>query len=210
VLIDLDERRRRRILRTEPLDVSDVQLYVDLADPFSYLTAERVERAVAAVDWRPVCQSALARREPGAADLGRLRAAAERRAAELRLPLQWPDHFPAPVPAAMRAAAYAAEQGRGGPFVLAAGRLAFCGGFDLDDPEVLVEAAAAAGLGLDATLEAARDPRLDGAIETAGRRLLETGAHCVPALRFAHTLLAGEARISTFLSAGGAAAAHGS
>ena len=28
-------------------------------------------------------------------------------------------------------------------------RLAFCGGFDLDDPEVLVEAAAAANLRLD-------------------------------------------------------------
>ena len=41
----------------------------------------------------------------------------------------------------MRAAHYASQQGRGAAFVLAAGRLAFCGGFDLDDPELLAEAA---------------------------------------------------------------------
>ena len=37
-----------------------------------------------------------------------------------------------------------AEGGRGAGFVLAASRLAFCGGFDLEDPEILAEAAAAA------------------------------------------------------------------
>ena len=46
---------------------------------------------------------------------------------------------------AMRVAALAAEQDRAAPFVLAAGRLAFCGGYDLDDPETIAEAAAAAG-----------------------------------------------------------------
>ena len=89
----------------------------------------------------------------------RVRAAAERRAAELRLPLVWPERFPREVPAAMRAAAFAAEQGRGGAFVLAAGRLAFCGGFDLDDPEILAEAAAAAGIPLEDCFHAAGDAR---------------------------------------------------
>ena len=58
-----------------------------------------------------------------------------------------------PVPAAMRVAHYAAQQGRGGAFVLAATRLAFAGGFDLDDLEILTEAAAAAGLRLDGCLQ---------------------------------------------------------
>ena len=57
---------------------------------------------------------------------------AEERAAALRLPLEWPERWPMPVPAAMRVAHYAAQQGRGGAFVLAATRLAFAGGFDLD------------------------------------------------------------------------------
>ena len=68
----------------------------------------------------------------------------------------------------MRAAAYAAEQGRGRDFVLAAGRLAFCGGFDLDDPEILAEAAAAAGIPLEDCFHAAGDQRRDGAAEAVG------------------------------------------
>jgi len=92
----------------------------------------------------------------------------------------------------MRAAAFAADQGRGGAFALAAGRLAFCGGFELDDPEVLAEAAAAAGLGLEACLEAARDTARDGAIEAAGRRLLAAGAERLPTIWIGRRLYCGE------------------
>jgi 2-hydroxychromene-2-carboxylate isomerase len=175
-VVYLDERRRRR-LRGAP-EAARAHLFLDLADPFSYLTAER---AVAA---------------------DRPRRAAERRAAELRLPLQWPDRFPAPVPGAMRAAAYAIEVGRGGAFMLAAGRLAFCGGFDLEEPDVLMEAAAASGLALDACLQAARDPSWDQPIAAAGRRLLAHGADRVPALVAEQGLLAGEAPISAYLASG--------
>ena len=66
----------------------------------------------------------------------------------------------------MRVAALAAaEGGHAAPFVLAASRLAFCGGFDLDDPEVLAEAAAAAGLELPEVLAAAGDRSRDGEME---------------------------------------------
>ena len=87
------------------------------------------------------------------------------------------------VPAAMRVAHYADQQGRGAAFVLAATRLAFAGGFDLDDLEILTEAAAAAGLRLDQCLRAAREERRDGAMEAASRRLLGAGADRLPALR---------------------------
>ena len=95
---------------------------------------------------------------------------AERRAARagLRLPLIWPERFPEDVPAAMRAAHYASEQGRGAAFVLAAGRLAFCGGFDLDDPELLAEAAAAAGIDMQGWLSALTEMHRDGEIDAAG------------------------------------------
>ena len=128
--------------------------------------------------------------------LERTRRAAEARARELRLPLVWPERFPADVPAAMRAASYASEQGRGAAFVLAAGRLAFCGGFDLDDPEILAEAAAAAGIGLDGCLQAVGELRRDGAIEAAGRRLLAAGANRLPALRVGRALFWGEDRVA--------------
>jgi 2-hydroxychromene-2-carboxylate isomerase len=125
-----------------------------------------------------------------------VRTAAEERAAAVRLPLVWPENWPAEVPAAMRVAAHAADTGRGAAFVLAAGRLAFCGGFDLDDPEILAEAAAAAGLGLDACLHAAGDRSHDGTIESAGRRLLAAGADRLPALRIGRALYWGETQVA--------------
>ncbi len=83
----------------------------------------------------------------------------------------WPDRFPGPVPSAMRAAAYASEVGHGRAFALAASRLAFCGGFDLDDPEILAEAADAAGMSLDGCLAAAGDRNWDLPLEAASRML---------------------------------------
>ena len=207
-LVHLDERRRRR-RQPAVAEPARGKLYVDLADPFSYLAAERVERLLPRISWRLASQTALERHTPGADlyELDGLRAAAERRAAQLRLPLQWPDRFPMPVPAAMRAASYAIEAGRGGAFILAAGRLAFCGGFDLDEPDVLMEAAAAAGISLEHTMEAAGQAGRDASIEAAGRRLLSLGADRVPALTVGGSLLSGEGRISAFLLSGAQAAA---
>ena len=90
----------------------------------------------------------------------------------------------------MRAASHAADCHRAAK--RAASRLAFCGGFDLDDPEVLAEAAAAA----DLCLEAARDTRRDGPIEEAGLALLAAGADRLPAVRVANLVFAGEQRIA--------------
>ena len=143
------------------------------ACPFSYLAAERVERVFDDVVWTPASTTAL-RCGSLASDRGALADDAQSPPSgaprELRLPLVWPERFPADVPAAMRAASYAAEHGRGAAFVLAAGRLAFCGGFDLDDPEILAEAAAAAGH-RHRRLPARRSASVgrDGAIEAAGR-----------------------------------------
>jgi 2-hydroxychromene-2-carboxylate isomerase len=175
-----------------------VVFFFDLGCPFTYLAAERVERMLDNVEWRPAFADALLGGSPVSDSLAgeRVRRAARERAAALRLPLVWPDRYPSPLRAAMRAAAYAAEQGRGGSFALAASRLAFCGGFDLDDPEVLAEAAAAAGIGLTECLAAGGDPSRDGAMEAAGRRLLASGADRLPALRVGRLLFAGEGRVA--------------
>ena len=179
------------------------QLFFDLACPFTYLATERVERAFPHVTWTAASAETLQRRSlaDDRETVERVRAAAELRATALRLPLVWPERYPKAVPAAMRAAAFAAEQGRGGAFVLAAGRLAFCGGFDLDDPEILAEAAAAAGIQLDECLRAAGDARRDGAMEAAGRRLLAAGADRLPVLRIGRSLFWGEQRVGAAAAA---------
>jgi 2-hydroxychromene-2-carboxylate isomerase len=169
----------------------------DLACPFTYLAAERVDRAFDSVVWTPASGSALRRGSlagDGAA-ARRMRRAVEERAMALRMPLIWPDRFPDEVPAAMRVASLASERGRGAAFALAAGRLAYCGGFDLEDPEILAEAATAAGLALDEALAAARDVGRDGALEAAGRRMLASGADRLPALSVGRALFWGEERV---------------
>jgi 2-hydroxychromene-2-carboxylate isomerase len=198
-LISLAERRktRRPRARRRPPRARAEFLY-DLASPFTYLAAEQVERAFDDVMWTASSAAALRRASLPGDDraLAALRAAAEARAVAQRVPLVWPEAWPADVPAAMRAASYAAEHGRGAAFVLAAGRLAFCGGYDLDDPEILAEAAAAAGVGLDDCLRAAGDRRRDGRIEASARRLLSAGADRLPALRVGRSLFWGERQVA--------------
>jgi 2-hydroxychromene-2-carboxylate isomerase len=198
-VIRLAERRAARSFRAgQRSALGRVEFLFDLCCPFSYLAAERVDRTFDDVIWTPASTTALKCGSPGADEawLGTSRETAERRAAELRLPLVWPERYPSEVPAAMRAASYASEHGRGAAFALAAGRLAFCGGFDLEDPEILAEAAAAADIGMDGLLTAVGEIARDGAIEAAGRRLLAAGADRLPALRVGRSLFSGEKRVA--------------
>lgn len=166
-----------------------VTFYFDLSSPFTYLAAERVDRLFGNLVWRPVLEEVM-QAAPPAPD------AAEERAHALGLPLVWPELGPDSVRPAMRVASMAAEQGQAAAFVLAASRLAFCGGFELDHPEVLAEAAAAANLGLEECLRAAGDVARDGAMESAARKLLAHGADRLPAVRVGRVLFAGEDRVA--------------
>src|ERR671930_1709660 len=157
-VISLEQRRSARLaMAGDRPSRMKVTFFFDLASPFTYLAAERVDRLFPALSWRPALTEALHAGNPLSAESVREAAqhAAEERASQLHLPLVWPDAFPSGARVAMRVASLAAADGRAAPFVLAASRLAFCGGFDLDDPEALAEAAAAAGLGLEDCLKAA-------------------------------------------------------
>jgi 2-hydroxychromene-2-carboxylate isomerase len=167
-------------------------LFFDLCSPYTYLAAERADRLFAGLEWLPASADVLNRGEPDADGLS----PAVERARLLGLPLVWPEQRPYTVRGAMRVASLAAERGCAAAFVLAASRLAFCGGFDIDDPEILAEAAAAAGIGLDDALQAAGDVARDGAIERAGLLLLAAGAKRLPALRVGRTLFCGEERLT--------------
>jgi 2-hydroxychromene-2-carboxylate isomerase len=164
----------------------------DLALAQTYLVAERVDQLFPGVRWQPASAEAF---WGGAVPHARLAAEAAERAAALGEPLVWPDPRPEDVRPARRPATLACELGRGAAFVLAAGRLAYCGGFDLGDPEVLAEAAAAASVPLDLCLAAAGDPARDAVSEDAARRLRALGADELPALRVGRRLFCGEGRL---------------
>ena len=101
----------------------------------------------------------------------------------------------------MRVASLAAERGLGAAFVLAACRLQYCGGYSIEEPEILAEAAAAAGIDLGEMLRAAGDLGRDGPIEETGRTLLAAGADRLPALRVGRLLFCGEDRLSAAVAA---------
>jgi 2-hydroxychromene-2-carboxylate isomerase len=184
-----------------------VTFFFDLVSPWTYLAAERAERLFGRDRWRPATGDLIAggRLAPDPRDEAE-RTAAERRAEALRLPLVWPEGWPITGRGAMRVAAMAAERGRAAPFVLAASRLAFCGGYELDDPEVIAEAAAAAGLALDDALRAAGELGRDGPMESAALRLLRRGADELPAVTVGRQLFAGEGRIAEAAAAAAAPA----
>ena len=182
-------RHRRDLARHHALPRAT--LFYDLSSPYTYLAAERADRLFAGLEWEPAYAGALPGDELGKAGMR----AASQRAALLGLPLMWPDGHPRPVRGAMRVAALAAELGCAAAFVLAASRLAFCGGFDIDAPDILAEAAAAGGIGLHETLAAAGDVARDEAIERAGLSLLAQGALQLPAMRVGRQLFCGEQRL---------------
>ena len=166
--------------------------FFDVSDPLSYLMAEQVERSLGEVQWVAVDGTALRDR---AAEQSGLREQAEARARALRLPLVWPDTFPASTPCALRAAAFACEIGAGPQFALAASRLAFCGGFYLEDPEALTEAAAAAGVPLDSCLQAAGEHWRDEELAEMAGVLHEHDIFELPAVAIGGRWFAGDAAL---------------
>lgn len=182
---------RHRSERSRPRPAQTPAFFFDVACPLSYLTSENVERRLGEVEWVPVDGSALrgATGEDEAAGPGghatdpAARARVDAWARALRLPLVWPDASPGSGRCARRACAFAGENGAGAAFALAASRLAFCGGFDLDDPETLAEAAAAAGVPLSDCLTAAGEAWRDEELEATADQLRAEGISGLPAIR---------------------------
>lgn len=203
-VVSLAEHRatRQRVATPGAPPRRRVTFFFDLASPFTYLAVERIDRAFPDARWVPASGEVLHRGDPWSDAAAR--AAADRRATALRIPLSWPDRPSEGARGAMRAAAHAADCDRTPAFVIAASRLAFCGGFDLDDPEVLAEAAAAAGLGLEGCLSAARDEGFDGRIEEDARTLLAAGADKLPVVRVSGRIFPGEQRIAEAVVVAGA------
>ncbi|MBV9918346.1 MAG: DsbA family protein [Solirubrobacterales bacterium] len=205
-LIDLDRYRERQVRRQAEASVGapaapvarsasgPAVFFFDLACPFSYLAAERVERILSDVEWIPVTITTAGERHPCHSRAERARA--ERQAADLRLPLVWPDPLRGRTLSALRAARFAQELEAGVQFALAAARLAFCGGFDLEDMDVLSEAAAAAGISPAGCVQAARDDSKDGALQAAARGLKERGIQRLPAINMQGSWLQGEGALA--------------
>jgi len=144
------------------VSVPPAQFYFDLASPEAYLAAERVLQVLpVSAEWQPVLARELSPGRDGAplpvgGAEGPFREEIARCAAALGLqPLRWPDPFPFDSALAMRVATYAKSIGRTVPFAQAAFRQAFAGGHSLEDPDVVLIAAAACEMHPSAVLAGA-------------------------------------------------------
>jgi 2-hydroxychromene-2-carboxylate isomerase len=200
-LIFLSQRLADRSLPS----TQTARFFFALDCPFSYLAAERVERALGEVEWVPVLgplseddgQLAPADRERRAAEQIRL---AERDARSLHLPLVEPHVLPANSRSAARAATFAADEGVCHAFTLAVARLAFCGGYDIADDSVIAEAAAAAGLDAAATVAASHDQRYDARLDATSRGLRLRGIEAPPAISIGTSWFDGPDAIASALA----------
>jgi 2-hydroxychromene-2-carboxylate isomerase len=182
-LIHLSERLADRSRPSGELP----RFFFALDDPISYLTAERVERALGPIDWVPVLGPFSETDGSASVDAsvrcsGERWAQAEREAAALELPLVEPHRSPMDSRKAARAATFAADEGVGAAFGVALLRLAFCGGFDVGSMAVIAEAAAVAGLTSPEVIAAAGDRSLDLRIDATSRGLSLRGVKSPPAI----------------------------
>jgi 2-hydroxychromene-2-carboxylate isomerase len=181
------------------------RFFFALDDPISYLTAERVERALGPIEWVPVLGPLSERDGTESAEERELRARArlafaEREAAALELPIVEPHRFPMDSRKAARAATFAADEGAGAAFAVALLRLAFCGGFDIGSTPVIEEAAAVAGLTIADAVAAASDRSLDLRIDATSRGLPMRGVKSPPAINIGTTWFEGPSAVFAAMS----------
>jgi 2-hydroxychromene-2-carboxylate isomerase len=164
--------------------------YFDFASPECWLTAERINHALATVPvWTPVrAAGARAASPPSSAeqaDLGR-RAIAQGLPAP-RLPEPWPDDLEL----ALRAATFAAASGRVVAFSLAALRQSFAAGRDLSQVDNVLIAAAACELHPRAMLKAIESRSVEERLRRASEEGAARGVVNVPAVLIRDRLFEG-------------------
>lgn len=158
--------------------------------PISYLAAERIERILGELDWVPIVRPATSSSvsphssAQSTLDAGARLKRAEQEAELLRLPLVEPDAYPLTDTRPIgRAVLFAAEHGADRKLALASLRLAFCGGFNLAEPDAIALAAEAANLRAADVLAATRDSRYDLQLDATANGLSAQGVSDPPAIR---------------------------
>jgi 2-hydroxychromene-2-carboxylate isomerase len=175
--------------------------YFGAMSPYSWLAAERIELLIPEARWRGVLAgvvfAAHGRTSWGLTD-GRAEGLADcqARAESYGLgPIVWPPRWPTSDLQVSRAMLVAQRSGRLRPFALAAMRLSFLEGADLQDPEVVLEAASrtdidpaeiGAGIAEDAIKQ-----ELRGVVEEA----LAAGVFGVPSIVVGGELFWGDDRL---------------
>jgi 2-hydroxychromene-2-carboxylate isomerase len=178
---------------------AEAVFFYDLADPASYLIAERIRGELPLVcDWEPVRAADLGLAVPAALDAPRLAAAvAAQELLALRLPAAWPPDSDL----ALRVATYAKGAGKSIAFSLAAFRQVFAAGRDLGDESTVLLAAAACEMHPTAVLKGAGLRSVSAALGRAAERAREAGVTALPALALPGGIFCGPTALDDALAA---------
>jgi 2-hydroxychromene-2-carboxylate isomerase len=187
--------------------------YFGAMSPYSWFSAERIGDLIPAARWQPLFLGGVfkanGRKSWG---LGEERAAGmadcEARADSYGLgPIEWPEPWPTNDLHVARAMLAADRRGLLKPYALAAMRLAFREGADLEELATLLEAARRSGIDADDLQAALADQAVKDALRAAGEEALARGVFGVPTVITGEQLLWGDDRLEQAAAAASGAAA---
>lgn len=184
----------------------------DLGSPYAYLAAERVSALFAEAEleqpeWQPVLLGGMFR-ALGRGSWGRgpereagMRECQRRASAYGLPPIRWPEPWPGDMLAAMRAATFAKQIGRGASFALAGFRQAFAAGRDLSVPDNLMIAGAAAEIHPRALSVALERDAVKAELRAATDGALARGVAGVPSVIVGERVFWGDDRLEEAVEA---------
>jgi 2-hydroxychromene-2-carboxylate isomerase len=190
----------------------EVEFWFELASPYSYIAAARIDALAAAagvaIRWQPLLLGALFKRRPGNAsgfqealpDERRYRwRDVERLTRHFGLPLATPSTYPRPSLLAARVAQAGMAAGWCRVFALACYRANFGQDRDIADAAVIGDILTGLGLDADAVLAAALAPDNKAALAATVERALSLGIFGAPSFRVADELFWGQDRLEQAL-----------
>jgi 2-hydroxychromene-2-carboxylate isomerase len=174
-------------------------LYFDLGSPYAYLAFERAPEVLGSeTELCPVLLGAVfAARGFGSWSATTARATRvaeiEARAERYGLPpLRWPESWPGNGLAAMRAAVWAAREGRLDAFARAVFRAQFAAGGDIADTVLLAACAQAAGLPGADLADAVQRPEVKAELRELTDRAWNAGVRGVPSIAVGSSIFYGD------------------
>jgi len=190
----------------------EVEFWFELASPYSYIAAERIDTSAAAlgavIRWQPFLLGALFKRRPGNATGFQEPPPEERRyrwrdverlTRQFGLPLVTPSTYPRPSLLAARVALCGMAEGWCRDFALACYRANFAQDRDIADAAILGEILAGLGLDAAAVLAAAQSPENKAALAATVERAAGLGIFGAPSFRVAGELFWGQDRLDQAL-----------
>ena len=175
--------------------------YFGAMSPYSWLAAERIERMIPQARWRGVLAGVVfaahgrtswgltERRAEGLADC-------QARAESYGLgPIVWPPRWPTSDLQVSRGMLVAQRSGLLRPFALAAMRLSFLEGADLEDPEVVLEAARRTGIDPGQLAEGIAETAIKQELRELVDEALAAGVFGVPTVVVGGELFWGDDRL---------------